>query len=45
MSTGIIITLIICGTLIILSIINVVKECKQRKESQTIFDKILKGDK
>ena len=44
MSTGVTITLIICATVIILSVINSVKEIKQRKEAKTIFD-LLKGDK
>ena len=44
MSTGVTITLIICATVIILSVINAVKEIKQRNETKTIFD-LLKGDK
>ena len=43
MSTGVTITLIICATVIILSVINAVKEIKQHKETKTIFD-LLKGD-
>ena len=43
MSTGIIITSIICGTLIILTIINKVSEVKKREASKTLFDDIFKS--
>ena len=43
MSTGVIITIIICGTLITLSIINKVGEVKKAKAARTVFDDIFKS--
>ena len=43
MSTGVTITIIICATLVILSIINAITTSKQCKKAKTIFDDIFKS--